>query len=148
VKSDLRCVIDTGVVVSALLLPRSLPRQAFDAAARGRLLVSEATIGELDDVLRRPKFNAYLSEKRRLAFLAALLREAEMVDVVDVVTACRDPKDNKFLELALSGQATHIITGDFDLLVLHPFRGIAVVNPRAFLTMLADGTYQGPGSPT
>jgi len=69
VKSDLRCVIDTGVVVSALLLPRTVPRQAFDAAARGRLLVSEATIGELDDVLRRPKFNAYLSEERRLTFL-------------------------------------------------------------------------------
>ena len=147
-KSDLRCVVDTGVAVSALLLPRSVPRQAFDAAARGRLLVSEATIGELDDVLRRPKFNTYLSEERRLTFLAALLREAEMVDVMDVVTACRDPKDNKFLELALSGQANHIITGDLDLLVLHPFRGIAVVNPKAFLTMLADGTCHGRGSPT
>ena len=135
--NDLRSVIDTGVVVSALLLPRSLPRQAFDAAARGRLLMSEATTCELDEVLRRPKFNTYLSEEERLMFLVALLREAEMVEVVDVVTACRDPKDNKFLELAVSGHATHIITGDADLLVLHPFRGIAVVNPRSFLTVSA-----------
>lgn len=135
-KSDLRSVIDTGVVVSALLLPRSLPRQAFDTAAvRGRLLVSTATIAELDEVLRRPKFNRYLSEERRLAFLAALIREAEVVEVVDVVTACRDPKDNPFLELAVSGKATHLITGDADLLVLHPFRGIAVVNPKSFLTL-------------
>jgi putative PIN family toxin of toxin-antitoxin system len=109
VKNDLRTVIDTGVVVSAVLLPRSVPRQAFDlAAARGRLLVSDETIAELDDVLRRPKSDKYVSEARRLEFLAALLHEVELIDVVDVVADCRDPKDNKFLELALSGGASHI----------------------------------------
>jgi len=137
VTSDLRTIIDTGVVVSALLLPRSVPRQAFDvAAARGRLLVSDETIAELDDVLRRPKFDKYVPETRRLEFLAALVREAELIDVVDVVTECRDPKDNKFLELALSGRGSHIVTGDSDLLVLHPFREIAIVTPQSFLTML------------
>jgi putative PIN family toxin of toxin-antitoxin system len=136
VTSDLRTVIDTGVVVSAVLLPRSVPRQAFDlAAARGALLVSENTIAELDEVLRRPKFDKYLSESQRLEFLGALVREAEVVEVVDVVTGCRDPKDNKFLELALSGKGSHILTGDSDLLVLHPFRGIAIVDPRSFLTI-------------
>jgi predicted nucleic acid-binding protein len=51
----MRTVIDTGVAVSAVLLPRSVPRQAFDAAAaRGTLLVSEETIAELDEVLRQP----------------------------------------------------------------------------------------------
>ena len=135
-KSDLRTVIDTGVVVSAVLLPRSVPRQAFDvAAARGRLLVSDETIAELDEVLRRPKFDKYVSEARRLEFLSALVREAEVIDVVDVVTDCRDPKDNKFLELALSGKGSHIVTGDSDLLVLHPFRGIAIVSPQSFLAM-------------
>ena len=89
-KSDLRTVIDTGVVVSAALLPRSVPRQAFDlAAARGRLLVSDKTIAELDDVLRRPKFDKYVSETRRLEFLSALVQEAEVIDVVDVVTLSR-----------------------------------------------------------
>ena len=135
-KSDLRTVIDTGVVVSAVLLPRSVSRQAFDlAAARGRLLVSDETVAELDDVLRRAKFNHYLSEDRRLEFLAALVLEAEVVQVVDVVADCRDPKDNKFLELALSGQASHIVTGDSDLLVLQPYRDIAIVTPRSFLAI-------------
>ena len=56
--SEIRAVIDTGVAVSAVLLPRSVPRQAFDlAAGRGRLLVSPVTIAELDEVFRRPKFN-------------------------------------------------------------------------------------------
>jgi uncharacterized protein len=65
----MRVVIDTGVVVSALLLPRSVPRQAFDAAAsHGNLLVSEATIAELDEVLRRPKFDRYIPESMAWSF--------------------------------------------------------------------------------
>ncbi len=138
--NEIQTVFDTGVVVSAVLLPRSVPRQAFDAAAaRGKLLVSEATVAELDDVLRRPKFNKYLSEQLRLEFLAALIQQAEEVAVTEVITACRDPKDNKFLELAVSGAATHIVTGDGDLLDLHPFRNIAVVTPQTFLAAL--GTF-------
>ena len=105
------------------------------AAARGRLLVSDETIAELDEVLRRPKFDKYLSESRRLEFLSGLVREAEVIDVVDVITDCRDPNDNKFLELATSGKASHVVTGDSDLLVLHPFRGIAIVNPQTLLAI-------------
>ncbi len=56
-----------------------------------------------------------------------------LVDVTDVVTECRDPKDHKFLELALSGRATCIVTGDEDLLTLHPFRGIHILRPQGFL---------------
>jgi len=58
---ELRTVFDTGVAVSAVLLPRSIPRQAFDLAAQsGRLLASEATVEELEEVLRRPKFDKYV----------------------------------------------------------------------------------------
>ncbi|MFL5342185.1 MAG: putative toxin-antitoxin system toxin component, PIN family [Gemmataceae bacterium] len=94
--------------------------------------MSEATVAELDEVLRRPKFDKYVSEKR-LEFLAALVREAEPVAFTEVITACRDAKDDKFLELAVSGRASHVLSGDGDLLALHPFRGIAIVTPQAFL---------------
>jgi putative PIN family toxin of toxin-antitoxin system len=131
----MRTVIDTGVAVSAVLRPHSVPRQAFDAAlARGNVLVSEATVAELDEVLRRPKVNKYVSLEEREDFLAALVQVAEQVDVKEIVYDCRDPKDNKFLELAVDGKASHIITGDEDLLVLHPYRGIAIVTPKALLT--------------
>ncbi len=134
--ADLRLVVDTTVIVSAALLPRSVPRRAFDAAlARGRLLVSEATVTELDEVLRRPKFDRYVSEAARLDLLAAVVREAEVVPVTTVVTDCRDPKDNKFLELAIDGRASHLVTGDADLLTLHPFRGIDIVTPAALLAL-------------
>ena len=133
--SDLRTVFDTNILISAVLLPRSVPRQAFDLARQqGRLLVSEATIAELDRVLRRPKFNRYLLEEERLEFLVALVREAELVEVTETVIACRDPKDNLVLELALSGDANYIVTGDADLLVLHPFRDIPIVTAQDFLT--------------
>jgi putative PIN family toxin of toxin-antitoxin system len=132
-----RSVFDTNVTVSAVLRPRSVPRQAFDLALQsGKLLASQATIEELEQVLRRRKFDKYVSQRARLEFLMALVNQAEIVPVVHRVAACRDPDDNKFLELAVSGHATHIVSGDDDLLALHPFQAIAVVSATNFLAEL------------
>jgi hypothetical protein len=129
-----RCVIDTNVLVSAVLLPRGVPRQAFDRAADcGRILISTATMAELDEVLRRPRFDRYVGGRERLEFLSILLDTAEVVAITTALTLCRDPKDDKFLDLALSGHANLIITGDEDLLVLNPFGQIAILTPRSFL---------------
>ena len=57
-----------------------------------------------------------------------------MVEIAETFTDCRDAKDNKFLELAVSGKADCIVSGDADLLVLNPFRGIPILTPREFLT--------------
>jgi len=137
--NELRVVIDTNVIVSAVLLPRSVPRQALDAAQqRGRLLMSAETIMEIDEVLRRPKFEKYVEEELRLEFLAGLVRDATIVSITDRVDLCRDARDNKFLEVALNGSASHLISGDEDLLVLHPFRGTDILRPHAFLDSVAD----------
>jgi len=130
-----RFVLDTNAIVSALLLPRSVPRRAFDKAFdRGLVLASVATLDKLDAVLRRKKFDRYVVEEKRFQFLAAFIRDSTLVDVTEVVTDCRDAKDNKFLELAVSGNATCIISGDPDLLVLHPFRNIPIVTPQVFVS--------------
>ncbi len=135
----MRIVFDTGVVVSAVLLPRSVPRQAFDdATARGTLLVSEATMTELDEVLRRPKFDRYLPFALRQEFLAALVRVADVVAINLAVSGCRDPRDDMFLSLAVNGRADFIVSGDQDLLVLHPFQAIAIVTPAGFLARNAQ----------
>ena len=135
-KNKVRAVIDTNVVVSAVLLPRSVSRRAFDfVVLQAQLLVSEETLVELDEVLRRPKFSKYISEKQRLDFFAALVRKADVIQVSDVITDCRDNKDNKFLELAISGEASHIISGDNDLLILNPFRSVVISSPATFLEM-------------
>jgi predicted nucleic acid-binding protein len=80
-----------------------------------------------------------------LEFLSGLVQLAEIVDVQDSITACRDPKDDKFLELAVSGQADVIVTGDADLLTLHPFQGIEVLSPAAFV-LRHSGAAQPPQS--
>jgi len=85
--------------------------------------------------VQRPKFNKTRLLELRLGFLARYLDRFETVRVLDSVTHCRDPKDNKFLELALSGKADFIITGDADLLSLHPWRGIAILSPADFLAL-------------
>ena len=131
---ELRFVFDTNAVVSAVLLRASVPRQAFDRAIRlGKLLVSRATIEELNEVLRRKGFDKYVLEEERFEFLTALVREAVLVEVTENINECRDPKDDKFLELAVSGKAASIVSGDADLISLQPFRGILVLTPRQFL---------------
>lgn len=129
-----RLVFDTSALISAALLKRSVSRQAFDKALdEGKLLVSAETIDEINQVLGRQDFAKYVTEDERMEFLALLLREAKLVKITVLVDECRDPQDNKFLELAVSGQAECIVSGDHDLLVLHPFRKIPIVTPRDFL---------------
>ena len=132
--NEYRFVLDTNLLVSAVLLKESVSRRAFDKADQeGLILVSLATIEELNNVLRRAKFNKYITEQERLRFLSVLLRKARLVEISETVHACRDPQDDKFLELAISGNADCLVSGDKDLLVLNPFRGIAILNPHHFL---------------
>jgi uncharacterized protein len=128
-----RIVVDTNVLVSRLLAPASVPGKVTDKALESRLLVSEATLAELVEVLTRPKFDPYVTLEERERFFALLTRLATRVLIHHRVQACRDPNDDKFLELAVNGQAACIVTGDGDLLALHPFRGIAILSPSAFL---------------
>lgn len=129
-----RIVADTNSLVSRLLLPESVPAKAVRRAVdEGQLLVSDATFEELADVLSRAKFDRYISVEDRQQFIRFLNRIAERVVVVSPVKACRDPKDDKFLEVALNGNADVLMTGDRDLLELHPFRGIEIITPRKYL---------------
>jgi uncharacterized protein len=131
---DVRAVVDTNVLISASLFEGSKPRQVINwLLDHGRLLLSDETSHEASEVLRRPQFNKYVQESDRLTFFHLLALAAQMITVNVKISDCRDPKDNKFLELAVSGTASHIISGDNDLLSLHPFRGIQIVTPHRFL---------------
>jgi uncharacterized protein len=129
-----RIIADTNCLVGRLLLPSSVPGDAVRKAVdSGLLLVSEATMNELADVLARPKFDRYIGLRDRQQFLRMLLRVAEFVPIVYPVRECRDPKDDKFLDVALNGKANLIVTGDADLLALHPWRSIAILSPARYL---------------
>lgn len=129
-----RLVVDTNVFVSAIVLPLSVPRRAVDQALdQGVLLFSETTMSELAEVLFRQKLDRYVSREERQRFLRQLTSGAEFVPIVHSLRECRDPKDDKFLEVALNGRADVIITGDVDLLGMHPWREISILRPADFL---------------
>ena len=129
-----RVVADTNVLVSQLILPQSLPARALEKVElQSLLLMSEVTMYELADVLSRRKFDRYVSRDDRKGFLLKLGAIAEFVPIVQVVRECRDPKDDKFLEVAVNGRAEAIISGDADLLAMHPWHEIAILSPSEYL---------------
>jgi len=126
--SKSRIVIDTNVIVSALIFSKSTAMEAFTRAKiEGMILISVDLMSELVDVLSRQKFDRYVSRETRENFLASLVTETELIETTETITLCRDPKDNKFLELAISGNASYLVTGDKDLLELHPFRDLFIL---------------------
>lgn len=72
-------------------------------------------------------------------WLRDLLAAAELVTITERIVACRDPTDDKFLELAVNGRADVVVTGDADLLALDPFRGIPIVLPAGFVRLASGG---------
>lgn len=132
----MRFVLDTNIIISALLFQESKPARAFHTAIKtGEILYSSSTLAELKDVLWRDKFDPYITQKERDKFLSSFLLTATPIEINETITACRDPKDNKFLELAVSGQANFIITGDDDLLILNPFQEIQIITPANFIRL-------------
>ena len=133
-RSKDRFVFDTSVLVRAVLIGDSRPAEAFRKARQiGDILLSLPVAEELNEVLGREKFDRYLTREDRERFLAALIQAAKFIEVTEPIVACRDPKDDKFLELAVSGQAACIVTSDDDLLALHPFREIPILSVEQFL---------------
>jgi uncharacterized protein len=134
-----RFVLDTNVLISALAFPGSTPRRAFNLAiAQGPILASDETLLELHRTLRGPKLARYLSRAEQDAFLAMFASEATIVEVTERISLCRDPRDDRFLELAAAGRASHLITGDRDLLALDPFRNTRIMTPAALIREFAS----------
>lgn len=99
------------------------------------MVYSRSTLNELISTLFYEKFDKYLTITDKQKFLESYINLAKDVKVTASISECRDVKDNKFLELAVDGGADFIITGDKDLLVLHPFRNVSMITPSSFLQM-------------
>ena len=129
-----RIVLDTSVIVSALLKKDGVSRKALSKAAKGTLILSSETLTELSEVLNRPKFERFFSEEEKLATLNLLIEQGEAIVVSSSITICRDLSDNKFLNLAVDGKADVIVSRDPDLLILSSVNGIPILTPAAFLS--------------
>ncbi len=120
---------------SPVLAPNGVAVRAVRlATSRTIVLASSETLTELADVLDRLKFDPYASIEERRTFLRLFARIAEQVAILRPIQACRDPRDDKFLALAVNGGADVIVTGDADLLVLDPFHAVRIMTPAAFLS--------------
>lgn len=127
-------VFDASAVVSAALREDGVPEQALlRAEAADIFALSAAVDAEIAGVLERPRFAASISSARRTRILDVLRGEAVWFSPVERVADCRDRKDDKYLELALAAGAWAIVSGDADLLVLHPWRGVRILRPAAYL---------------
>jgi uncharacterized protein len=132
--SEFRFVADTNVLISNLLFYHSVPacalRLAFDL---GIMLTSQVALDELAAVLSRPKFDAYVPLTTREEFIRRIVYISVKVEIFQSIKMCRDPKDDKFLEIAVNGNADLILTGDRDLLALHPFHDVSIMKSGDFL---------------
>ena len=134
-ESDQYIVFDTNVIISAALFPRSTSARALTLAmTHFQLAQTEATWEEFQKSFARSKFDGYLRDEGRTYFSIRIAQRMSLIQSHTTVTDCRDPKDNKFLALAIDAGAKTIVTGDKDLLVMHPYQGITICTPSEFLS--------------
>ena len=140
----MRAVVDTNIIVRAIIKPEGTvaPILTLLSLKRYTLVYSAPLFQEVRSVLHRARIR-----KRIRAYpadiddvLSLVLQHGELVTPVHPITACRDPKDNMLLEVAVEGRADVIVSGDNDLLVLSPFEGIQVVSPAEFLARVAHAS--------
>lgn len=133
-----RLVLDTNVFISGFISTTSVPGRVVDhAVAFGQLVATHQTLEELITRLMAAMFDQFLSRSLRQTVLDRLVPLVEIVEAISLVRACRDPKDNMFLEAAVNGRADVLVSGTKDLLVLNPFAGIAILSPAEYLVRIA-----------
>lgn len=137
----LRVVFDTVVFVRALINPHSYTgKLVFDSADRYQLVLSPPVVTEILEVLSRPALIRKFRALRQITpdETLRLFERAEIVEVGPIPSVSRDQKDDKFLSTAIAGGATYLVSADNDLLDLHEYQGIKIVNLEAFLQLLSE----------
>jgi uncharacterized protein len=135
----MRVVIDTNILVSFAIRPNRDFERLFDyLAARAITLVSDATVAEIFAVLSREKFRSYIPQDSAIDYVEWYVGISESVVVEEGIAACRDPKDDKFLALAVAGKADCIIAGDSDLLDMVVYGGIPIYRAAEFLERFVE----------
>ncbi|MGV8090272.1 MAG: putative toxin-antitoxin system toxin component, PIN family [Mangrovibacterium sp.] len=127
-------VFDTNSLISAHLIAGSVSAKAFDKANEfGILVYTKDSFYEFATRFLDKKFDKYLTITQRIKLTKEFERKGQLIEILHSINICRDPDDNECLELAVAVGASCIISGDKDLLVLHPFEGIPILTPGQFL---------------
>ncbi|MEE4354872.1 MAG: putative toxin-antitoxin system toxin component, PIN family [Desulfococcaceae bacterium] len=135
-ENNIRVVIDTNIWIAFLIGKALSGLSEAILSNKIRILFSDELFDELTDVLNRPKFRKYFSQKDTAELISLLHYRTEKIGITEKYKDCRDPKDNFLLDLCVSGKADYLITGDADLLALNPFHGTEIITYRLFQDIL------------
>jgi putative PIN family toxin of toxin-antitoxin system len=128
-----RVLFDTNVLFSAFTAQGFCEEILERAIDRCVLVWSSPLRDELKHTLTR-KVKLTVQANQAIAALEDLCEMVELSPLKEPV--CRDPDDDVVLATALAGKVSYLVTGDQDLLVLHPYAGISIIAPRSFLDLL------------
>jgi len=135
-----RVVVDTNVLLSAALAPTGAPARLLDRLlACGVLVFSPATFAELQTRIWKPNFDRYLSMERRRKLLGEFNASAWWVEIPESISAqrfSRDATDDAFIHAVVAAGGTRLVSGDDDLLCLHPLGALHILSPRSALDEL------------
>ena len=132
-----RVVLDTNVLVSAILLKGHLA-EFVDLWKKGAIspAISKETFSEFRKVLNYPKFGLK-DEEMKSIIEKEILPFFEVVDIEEKIHGvCRDPDDEMFISVAFNAKASHIVTGDKDLLDLKKYKSVRIISPQEYLMIL------------
>lgn len=128
-------VIDTNLLISAMIAPNSIIHKVLKKALENYIIYnSQQTLDEFVEVAKREKFLRFFKDlSKRDEFINFVIQSTKIIEPTHTVTDCRDPKDNMFLEIALTCQAVYLVSGDKDLLTLNPYQNIEIITASEFL---------------
>ena len=129
-----RIIFDTNLLISFLLFQDYSKLDSILSQKKIVLLFSQALIDEFIEVAQRPKFKKYFSPSDLQTLLLRISERSIFIDVTSQVNICRDPKDNFLLSLAKDGKASHLITGDNDLLTIKKYQKTAILTLTEYLS--------------
>lgn len=131
-ESKIRVILDTNLWISYLISKRLKKIDELFEKESIVLIFSQELLEEFIEVVSRPKFTRYFSKQDVEDLLEQFDYFGELIEVVSIVSVCRDEKDNFLLSLAKDGKADYLVTGDKDLLVLESFEGTKILTYANF----------------
>ena len=134
--NPLRVVIDTNIWISFLIGKTLTGLSKAIISGQVIVLFSDTLFRELIEVLKRPKFKKYFSETAIENLVTLLYEKVDLIEVTHYFEDCRDVKDNFLLNLAVSGRANYLVTGDADLLMLNPFQDVEIISYQHFQNLI------------
>jgi uncharacterized protein len=132
-----RIIIDTNLWISFLLTKDFSALDTVIASNAVTLIFSQELVDEIVEVTQRSKFRKYFPVDDVENLLLKIRTRSVFVTVISETDACRDPKDNFLLSLSIDGNATHLLTGDKDLLVLQKFGATKILTITEYLASVS-----------